>query len=84
MLFLLSLLGLAFAEKSLVAQNGCVTFQLAPGTGCAWMCSYCSSKLGPTYYFTDGVCTYEVSGCEGNPQAGVSYTCCAAGSSDEY
>ena len=76
---MLLLLALATA-----VQNGCVTFQVAPGTGCAWMCNYCASQLGPTYYFTDAVCTYEIDGCTGNPQAGVSYTCCAAGSADDF
>jgi hypothetical protein len=48
------------------------------------MCNYCASQLGPTYYFTDAVCTYEIDGCTGNPQPGVSYTCCAAGSADDF
>lgn len=29
--------------------------------------------------WTSGVCTYQSgSGCQGNPQAGVEYTCCKA------
>ena len=59
--------------------NGCVNFQIGPGTGCAWMCNYCASQLGTNnYYFTSGVCTYENGGCVGNPSAGATYTCCSA------
>ena len=78
------MLALAAIGTATAAKNGCVSFQVAPGTGCAWMCNYCASQLGPTYYFTDAVCSYELDGCTGNPQAGVSYTCCAAGSADEF
>ena len=60
-------------------QSNCVTFNVSPGTGCAWMCNYCAEQLGTTnYYFTDGVCKYETGGCAGNPQAGAEYTCCSA------
>ena len=59
-------------------SNGCISFSVTAGTGCAWMCNYCANQLGPNYYFTDGVCTYQGSGCVGNPQAGVTYTCCSA------
>jgi len=59
-------------------SNGCKTFSIGPGTVCAWMCNYCQTQLDTTnYYFTDGVCTYQSGGCVGNPQAGVSYTCCS-------
>jgi len=63
------------------ANNNCVTFSVSQGTGCAWMCNYCADQLGTNnYYFTDGVCTYQSGvGCTGNPSAGASYTCCAAG-----
>ena len=59
--------------------NGCTTFIVSSGTGCAWMCSYCSNNLGTNnYYFTDNVCTYQTDvGCVGNPIAGKSYTCCS-------
>jgi hypothetical protein len=57
----------------------CITFQLAPGTGCQWMCNYCAINVGPNYYFTTDVCKYQTSGCVGSPQANVSYTCCATG-----
>jgi len=59
--------------------NGCVTFSVGSGTGCQWMCNYCTEHLGtPNYYFTDGVCSYqEPYGCVGNPVAGKEYTCCA-------
>ena len=65
------------------ATHACETFQVAPGTGCAWMCDYCASKLGPNYFFTTPVCTYEQGGCVGNPLPSASYTCCEAGY-DEY
>ena len=62
-------------------SNGCVTFSVTQGTGCQWMCNYCSNQLGTNnYYFTDNVCTYESGvGCVGNPLAGKQYTCCSAG-----
>lgn len=58
--------------------NGCVTFSVSSGTGCAWMCNYCATQLGTNnYYFTDGVCSYQQGqGCVGNPTAGKTYTCC--------
>jgi hypothetical protein len=60
--------------------NGCITFSVTSGTGCAWMCNYCASQLGTNnYYFTDGVCSYqEGQGCVGNPISGKTYTCCIA------
>ena len=64
--------------NSVNVSNGCITFSIGPGTGCAWMCNYCQSELDTTnYYFKDSVCTYQPGGCVGNPQAGVSYTCCS-------
>jgi len=64
--------------KDVEHSNGCVSFSVGSGTGCAWMCNYCSSQLGTNnYYFTDGVCQYQGSGCAGNPVAGQTYTCCA-------
>jgi hypothetical protein len=60
-------------------QNNCINFSVGPGTGCSWMCSYCANTLGTNnYYFTSGVCTYQTGGCVGNPQTGVTYTCCSA------
>ena len=70
----LSLLFLA-ATATTSAEN-CVTFQVAAGTGCGWMCSYCAMKLGPIYYFTTDVCTYQPGGCVGNPLPAIEYTCC--------
>jgi hypothetical protein len=59
-------------------SNNCITFTVSQGTGCAWMCNYCANQLGTNnYYFTSDVCTYESGGCVGNPQAGVTYTCCS-------
>ncbi len=58
--------------------NNCVSFSVGPGTGCAWMCNYCANALSTNnYYFTNGVCTYQTGGCVGNPQSGVTYTCCS-------
>ena len=63
--------------------TNCITFLIGPGTGCDWMCNYCSNMLGTNnYYFTDNVCTYETGGCVGNPVSGKQYTCCS--SSEEY
>ena len=67
-----------FTNVGIIPQAHCVQFSVAAGTGCAWMCNYCSNALGTfNYYFTDGVCTYETGGCVGNPLAGVTYTCCS-------
>jgi hypothetical protein len=68
-----------------VPVNGCVTFTVSAGTGCAWMCNYCANTLGTNnYYFTTDVCTYQQgAGCVGNPLAGVPYTCCAAAEAEE-
>jgi hypothetical protein len=66
-----------------LTQNSCVSFTVGSGTGCSWMCNYCAQQLGTNnYYFTDGVCKYDsVQGsCVGNPQTGVTYTCCSASS----
>jgi len=84
-MYKLTLLGLLLNSTSLFAKtcnvllsNGCVSFSVSAGTGCAWMCNYCANSLGTNnYYFTDGVCTYETGGCVGSPLAGVQYTCCS-------
>lgn len=55
----------------------CITFSVSQGTGCQWMCNYCATNLkSSNYYFMDSVCTYQVTGCVGNPIAGKEYTCC--------
>jgi hypothetical protein len=73
------------SSQPAVGPNGCVNFSVSAGTGCAWMCNYCSGALGTNnYYFTTDVCTYqEGTGCVGNPLAGVTYTCCAASEETE-
>jgi hypothetical protein len=88
--FLVFFFALAFAQ----VENNCVQFQVASGTGCDWMCNYCSNALGTNnYYFPDSVCTYEDSnrallqgdksgGCVGNPIAGKLYTCCSVGKTE--
>jgi hypothetical protein len=85
LLFLLSLVD-SFSTKTYIVEpkqyvnptNNCITFSVSPGTGCAWMCNYCASQLGTNnYYFTTNVCTYQTGGCTGNPQSGVSYSCCS-------
>ena len=64
--------------KKVLHPNNCITFSVSQGTGCDWMCQYCSNSLGTNnYYFTTDICKYETGGCIGNPQAGVSYTCCS-------
>jgi hypothetical protein len=78
------MLKLLFALVALFnTTESCETFQVAPGTGCAWMCDYCASKVGPDFYFTTPVCTYTQGGCVGNPLPNVPYTCCEA-AYDEY
>jgi len=68
-----------YVDYTNYSPNSCVSFTLGSGTGCDWMCNYCANSLGTNnYYFTDQVCTYYPGGCQGNPLAGVQYTCCAA------
>ena len=76
-LFVSSLANEDVCDSNIV--NGCVSFSVSSGTGCAWMCNYCANQLGTNnYYFTDGVCTYQEGvGCVGNPIAGKTYTCCS-------
>jgi len=75
--------GLRGVNSQLLPENRCITFTVGQGTGCDWMCNYCSNTLGTNnYYFTDNVCSYETGGCVGNPIAGKQYTCCSA--SEEY
>ena len=63
-------------DERIVNEN-CVSFSVGSGTGCSWMCNYCQNQLKTqNYYFTDGIYHYETSGCVGNPQVGVVYTCC--------
>ena len=60
------------------SSNNCISFQVSQGTGCAWMCNFCANQLGTyNYYFTNDVCQYQSGGCVGNPQTGVTYTCCS-------
>jgi hypothetical protein len=60
-------------------SNQCIQFTVSSGTGCSWMCTYCTNQLGTNnYYFTDNVCSYqEGQGCIGNPISGKTYTCCS-------
>lgn len=82
---ILSFVGLFTAHKILsdvTAANTtvtslCTSFQVAPGTGCDWMCNYCALHVGSSYYFTDGVCSYKSGGCVGSPQVNKTYTCCS-------
>lgn len=68
-----------FTQVGISPVNNCVQFSVAAGTGCAWMCTYCSNQLGTfNYYFPDGVCSYQTGGCVGNPVAGKTYSCCSA------
>jgi len=77
-LFILGAIAFTSVLSQTCSPNGCVSFSLAAGTGCAWMCNYCANQLGTNnYYFTTPVCTYETGGCVGNPIAGTSYTCCS-------
>jgi hypothetical protein len=70
---------LTLNKTNYTQPNNCISFTVGSGTGCAWMCSYCASSLNTNnYYFNPAVCTYQQGGCVGNPQPGVSYTCCSA------
>ncbi len=70
-------------EYEITPQNGCISFTVGQGTGCNWMCNYCSVQLSTNnYYFTDGVCTYQTGGCVGNPVASKEYTCCSVDNKD--
>jgi hypothetical protein len=61
-----------------IPTNNCIQFTVNSGTGCNWMCNYCSNILGTSnYYFLDSICTYQQGGCVGNPIAGNIYTCCS-------
>ncbi len=67
-----------YTQVGITPVNNCVQFSVSSGTGCAWMCNYCSNALQTfNYYFTDNVCVYETGGCVGNPIAGKLYTCCS-------
>jgi hypothetical protein len=78
--FLINPINAVYSKDVLDTPNGCVTFSVGSGTGCAWMCNYCSTKLGTNnFYFTDGICSYVPGGCVGSPQLGVDYTCCSVG-----
>ena len=75
---LLVFLGLLTANAYENITNNCVSFSVGQGTGCQWMCEYCADNLGTSnYYFTTPVCTYQTAGCVGNPQTGITYTCCS-------
>jgi len=67
-----------FSNSTLKVPNSCISFSVSSGTGCAWMCNYCATNLKTNnYYFTDGVCQYQSSGCVGSPVSGTQYTCCS-------
>jgi len=67
-----------YSTALMIPNNNCIQFKVTQGTGCAWMCNYCSNTLGTyNYYFPDNVCTYQQGGCVGNPIAGKLYTCCS-------
>ena len=75
----LSVNGVKECDNKKSISNQCIQFTVSSGTGCDWMCNYCSNQLGTNnYYFTDNVCTYQQGvGCVGNPISGKQYTCCA-------
>ena len=69
---------LFFSSAFAQVCNNCITFQVGQGTGCEWMCNYCGTNLNTSnYYFTEPVCSYQGTGCVGNPIVGKSYTCCS-------
>ena len=67
-----------YTQVGITPVNNCVQFSVASGTGCAWMCNYCASILNTNnYYFTTPVCSWDITGCVGNPVEGLTYECCA-------
>ena len=77
-LFIFAVISLNMVYSQVCESNGCISFTVSPGTGCAWMCNYCANQLGTNnYYFPDNICTYQQGGCVGNPIAGVTYSCCS-------
>jgi hypothetical protein len=77
-LFNFFLSALATNNTCVEPTNNCISFTVGSGTGCDWMCNYCSNQLGTNnYYFVDGVCTYQSGGCVGSPVSGKQYSCCS-------
>ena len=67
-----------YSHIGITPINNCITFSVSQGTGCQWMCNYCSNMLGTfNYYFTDNICVYQTGGCVGYPIVGKPYTCCS-------
>ena len=79
---LLGLIVSMFMVKEVVSN--CVTFYISSEIGCNWMCNYCANQLSTdNYYFINNICTYQNRKCIGNPQTGISYTCCSMNDKDE-
>lgn len=58
-------------------NQDCITYTIGEGTGCQFMCDYCTENLGTTdFYFTDWVCQNKNGMCTGDPIAWETYTCC--------
>ena len=54
---LLSSLIVLFSSKKTLKDQDCITFTIGDGTGCQFMCDYCSENLGTNnFYFTDWIC----------------------------
>jgi hypothetical protein len=81
-IFILTLLQFtSIFAKVCELNTNCISFTVSQGTGCQWMCNYCATALNTNnYYFLDNVCTYQSGGCVGNPQSGVTYSCCTSSS----
>jgi hypothetical protein len=77
---LLGIFAIVKGKQEYCLSNGCIQFSVGAGTGCAWMCNYCSNQLNTNnYYFVDNVCVYKNGeGCVGNPIVGKTYTCCSS------
>ena len=66
-----------FSNIGKVNGQDCITFAIGDGTGCQFMCDYCSENLGTTkFYFTDWICQNKNGMCTGEPIPWETYTCC--------
>ncbi len=76
---ILSSLIVLFSSKKTLKDQDCITFTIGDGTGCQFMCDYCSENLGTNnFYFTDWICQNKNGVCTGEPMPWETYTCCSS------
>ena len=46
-------------DSEVCSNNGCVSFSVGPGTGCAWMCNYCANIV-QIIELTKHICIYNL------------------------